>query len=96
MKGDKFTVRLADTPTSAGYLWFPEPNDNYRLLKENGFTVNGGDNLDLKDFAIGSPVTSVFEIEALTDEPFEVTFNLKRPWLIDEEPMRSKTFKFNE
>jgi hypothetical protein len=77
--GTKHIIKLDNTAASGGYLWFPVPNDYYILLKENSLIVNGG--VDTSDeILIGAGHTAVFEIEALTDEEFDILFRLKQPW----------------
>ena len=71
--------------SSAGYQWIPVPTNNYKILDEK-YAVDSD--------KIGSPSFVTFKLLALTEEPFKVTFNLKRPW--QDTVKETKVFKFNE
>lgn len=72
-------------PSSAGYQWLPVKNGKF-LVKSKEYEID--------EEYVGSPAKVTFTILPLTDEPFEIVFELKRPF--EDSIAETQTFKFNE
>lgn len=79
-----YTINLKEN-ASAGYQWLPDDSSKY-LIKSK--TYHNPSKL------LGGSVDVSFEIMPLTDEPFEVVLNLKRPF--EDKIVETRKFKFNE